>query len=70
MGSRSSTLVDDGRKGCSLLAIRCKARTVAGRKRVRYVTPDLSYDYEGRDKKGEVSRWDGENNTKAAHGDC
>ena len=48
VGRYNSTRVDEGRKCCILQAIKIKARTVVGRgRRARYVTPDLSYYWEG-----------------------
>ena len=53
--------VDEGRKCCFFLAIKMKGRTVVGRgRRARYVTPDLSYYWEGRREQCE----DNKNETK------
>ena len=49
-GVYNSTGIDEGRKKLIiLLAIKVKARTVmwGGGRRARYVTPDLSYYWEG-----------------------
>ena len=54
------TRVDEGRKCGIVLAIKMKARTVEGRREsARYVTPDLSYYWEGAREQCEDHKWDG-----------
>ena len=38
-----------------------------GGRRTCYVTPDLSYDWEGEKKKGEDNKWDVQKSTCTAH---
>ena len=59
----NSTRVDEGRKSLIILAIKVKARTVVGTGDGGlggYVTPDLSYYWEGATEQCKDNKWDGE----------
>ena len=68
MGRRSSTRVDEGKKGCSLLAIKQEARTVPGRGEKSLLSGPGSELHLGREKerkkKYEDNRRDEQKKTK------